>query len=199
MEHVRHFLNLFFLFRIQMCIRDRDEYEAIRLIDFIGMTQEGCAESMKISRPTVTNIYESARHKLADALINEKILLIDCLLYTSACLVLVDQLLRIRRLVLVAADDLERFIAICLCQQQVSFHTVDVFTAARHGVGKGHAVIDIHNRIDGSQMIFLGDPLHQSFDGTSGSFFRLELHVSFPPHFDDFVVRKVFFRQERCV
>ena len=54
-----------------------DEYEAIRLIDFIGMTQEGCAESMKISRPTVTNIYESARHKLADALINEKILLIE--------------------------------------------------------------------------------------------------------------------------
>ena len=60
--------------RVNMTV---DEYEAIRLIDFIGMTQEGCAESMKISRPTVTNIYESARHKLADALINEKILLIE--------------------------------------------------------------------------------------------------------------------------
>ena len=32
---------------------------------------------MKISRPTVTNIYESARRKLADALINEKLLLIE--------------------------------------------------------------------------------------------------------------------------
>ncbi len=54
-----------------------DEYETIRLIDLIGMTQEACAESMSISRPTVTNIYESARHKLADALINEKLLLIE--------------------------------------------------------------------------------------------------------------------------
>ena len=53
-----------------------DEYETIRLIDLGKLTQEDCAERMGISRPTVTNIYESARSKLADALINEKILLI---------------------------------------------------------------------------------------------------------------------------
>lgn len=53
-----------------------DEYETIRLIDYDRMTQEECAERMGISRPTVTNIYESARFKLADALINEKTLLI---------------------------------------------------------------------------------------------------------------------------
>lgn len=54
-----------------------DEYEAIRLIDFLGLTQEECAERMQISRPTVTNICESARFKLADALVNEKLLLIE--------------------------------------------------------------------------------------------------------------------------
>mgnify|MGYP003309780272 CR=1 FL=1 len=53
-----------------------DEYETIRLIDLGKLTQEICAERMGISRPTVTNIYESARSKLADALINEKVLLI---------------------------------------------------------------------------------------------------------------------------
>ena len=53
-----------------------DEYETIRLIDYGKLTQEACAVRMGISRPTVTNIYESARSKLADALINEKVLLI---------------------------------------------------------------------------------------------------------------------------
>lgn len=54
-----------------------DEYETIRLIDYNKLTQEVCAERMGISRPTVTNIYESARFKLADALIGEKMLLIE--------------------------------------------------------------------------------------------------------------------------
>ena len=53
-----------------------DEYETIRLIDLMNRTQEECAVSMGVSRPTITNIYESARRKLADALINEKQLLI---------------------------------------------------------------------------------------------------------------------------
>ncbi len=54
-----------------------DEYETIKLIDLLGMNQEECAIKMDISRPTVTNIYNDARYKLADALINEKILLIE--------------------------------------------------------------------------------------------------------------------------
>lgn len=53
-----------------------DEFETIRLIDFLKLTQEECATRMQVSRPTVTNIYESARFKLADALVNEKQLLI---------------------------------------------------------------------------------------------------------------------------
>ena len=39
-------------------------------------TMPTSAASMQVSRPTVTNIYESARYKLADALIHEKPLLI---------------------------------------------------------------------------------------------------------------------------
>lgn len=54
-----------------------DEYETLRLIDYQGMTQEACAASMGVGRSTVTAIYDAARFKLADALINEKQLLIE--------------------------------------------------------------------------------------------------------------------------
>lgn len=54
-----------------------DEYETLRLIDYTGLTQEECAAKMQVSRPTVTGIYESARFKIADALVNEKLLLIE--------------------------------------------------------------------------------------------------------------------------
>lgn len=53
-----------------------DEYEAIRLIDFEKRTHEQCAAQMDISRTTVTEIYEAARYKIADGLINGKTLLI---------------------------------------------------------------------------------------------------------------------------
>ncbi|MBQ8563145.1 MAG: DUF134 domain-containing protein [Firmicutes bacterium] len=45
-----------------------DEYETIRLMDLLGYTQEEAAASMDVSRTTVQAIYESARHKLAQAL-----------------------------------------------------------------------------------------------------------------------------------
>lgn len=53
-----------------------DEYEAVRLIDLERRTHEQCAAQMGISRTTVTEIYESARHKLADSVVNGKRLLI---------------------------------------------------------------------------------------------------------------------------
>ena len=49
-----------------------DEYEVIRLVDLEEYTHEQCAERMGISRTTVTEIYESARYKLADSVVNGK-------------------------------------------------------------------------------------------------------------------------------
>lgn len=54
-----------------------DEYETIRLIDLDGFTQEQCAAQMDISRTTVQGIYDSARKKLAQSLVNGKLLLIQ--------------------------------------------------------------------------------------------------------------------------
>ncbi len=54
-----------------------DEFEALRLLDDEGLTQEACALKMNIARTTVTAIYDSARKKVADALVNGKRLLIS--------------------------------------------------------------------------------------------------------------------------
>jgi len=53
-----------------------DEYEALRLLDDEGLTQEACAARMSIARTTVTAIYDSARKKVADVLVHGKRLLI---------------------------------------------------------------------------------------------------------------------------
>ena len=47
-----------------------DEYETIRLLDKKGYSQEQCAASMQVARTTVQRIYEIAREKIADALID---------------------------------------------------------------------------------------------------------------------------------
>ena len=47
-----------------------DEYEAIRLIDKQGFSQEECSNYMQVARTTVQSIYNSARKKLADALVD---------------------------------------------------------------------------------------------------------------------------------
>ena len=54
-----------------------DEYETIRLIDLDGFTQEECANQMNISRTTVQGIYDEARKKLAESLVNGKVLWIE--------------------------------------------------------------------------------------------------------------------------
>lgn len=53
-----------------------DEYEVIRLVDLEERTHEQCALQMDISRTTVTEIYESARRKIAECLVNGRKLLI---------------------------------------------------------------------------------------------------------------------------
>ncbi len=54
-----------------------EEAEAIRLKDLQGLEQEECAQKMQISRPTFHRVLESARKKLADALLNGKAIRIE--------------------------------------------------------------------------------------------------------------------------
>ena len=54
-----------------------DEYETIRLIDIEGFTQEEAAGQMNIARTTVQGIYKVARNKLAQSLVNGKVLHIE--------------------------------------------------------------------------------------------------------------------------
>ncbi len=49
-----------------------DEFETIRLIDYEKKTHEQCGLLMNISRTTVTEIYERARTKIADCIVNGK-------------------------------------------------------------------------------------------------------------------------------
>ncbi|NOX90252.1 MAG: DUF134 domain-containing protein [Calditrichaeota bacterium] len=54
-----------------------DEYEAVRLADYLGLEHQEAAERMGISRPTFTRLIERARHKVANALVEGMELIIE--------------------------------------------------------------------------------------------------------------------------
>jgi predicted DNA-binding protein (UPF0251 family)/DNA-directed RNA polymerase subunit RPC12/RpoP len=60
-----------------------EELEAIRLKDLEGLEQSECAEKMEVSRPTFQRILLSAREKIADSLVNGKIIHIEGGNYTQ--------------------------------------------------------------------------------------------------------------------
>ncbi len=56
---------------------DLDEFEAIRLADLEGLYQIKAAEAMGVSRQTFARLVESARRKVADALVHGRALRIE--------------------------------------------------------------------------------------------------------------------------
>ena len=53
-----------------------DEFEVLRLCDLEGKTQAAAGEFMGVSRGTVQRLAMSARTKVVDALLNQKILIL---------------------------------------------------------------------------------------------------------------------------
>ncbi|AGY54448.1 hypothetical protein BRDCF_p1821 [Bacteroidales bacterium CF] len=49
-----------------------EEYEAIRLSDYMNLSQVESASVMGVSRPTYARIYDNARKKIAEAFVNGK-------------------------------------------------------------------------------------------------------------------------------
>ena len=60
------------LHELEGVVLTMDEYEAVRLSDLNGLTQEEAAKKMKVHRSTISRILNSAHRKIADALVNVK-------------------------------------------------------------------------------------------------------------------------------
>ena len=54
----------------------KEEIEALRLVDLLDLSHEEAAKKMKVSRPTITRLVNSARKKVAECIICKKILII---------------------------------------------------------------------------------------------------------------------------
>ena len=67
-------IPLRFLGEVRLSI---EEAEAVRLKDLEDLEQEQCAEKMGISRPTFQRVLATARQKIADALLNGKVIRIE--------------------------------------------------------------------------------------------------------------------------
>lgn len=59
-------------YKLQETTLTLDEFEAIRLTDYLKLSHEDAAKKMNISRPTFTRLIEKARFAMADFLINGK-------------------------------------------------------------------------------------------------------------------------------
>jgi predicted DNA-binding protein (UPF0251 family) len=65
------------LHELEGVVLTMDEYEAVRLSDLKGLTQEEAAEKMMVHRSTISRILNSAHRKIADALVNVKAIRIE--------------------------------------------------------------------------------------------------------------------------
>lgn len=62
---------------LEQVVLSLDEFEAFRLADQLGFSQEEAAGEMEISRPTFTRLIEKARKKIAVFIVEGKMLSID--------------------------------------------------------------------------------------------------------------------------
>ena len=51
-----------------------DQYEAVRLIDYLGQKHKEAANQMQLSRQTIERILKQARKRISDAIVNGKII-----------------------------------------------------------------------------------------------------------------------------
>jgi len=65
------------LSKLQGVYLSLDEFEAIRLADLVGLKQIDASSLMHISRPTFSRIVALARKKVADGLVNIKVIRIE--------------------------------------------------------------------------------------------------------------------------
>ena len=62
---------------LEEVVLNKDEFESLRLKDFLGLDQNDCALRMNISQPTFHRILSSARNKVADSIVNGKAIRIE--------------------------------------------------------------------------------------------------------------------------
>jgi len=56
---------------------DNDEFEAVRLVDMLQLSQQDAAVQMQVSRQTFANILKSSRKKITTALVQGNALLLN--------------------------------------------------------------------------------------------------------------------------
>ena len=56
----------------------RDELEALRLVDYMGLSQEEAAKRMEVSRGTVWRLLDSGRRKVVAMMVEHKELMVRC-------------------------------------------------------------------------------------------------------------------------
>jgi len=57
---------------LEETILELEEFEAIRLIDNLQLSQREAAEKMQVSQPTLSRILSSGRKKIAEAIVEGK-------------------------------------------------------------------------------------------------------------------------------
>jgi uncharacterized protein len=64
-------------FKLEESLLNVEEFEAIKLKDYLGLEQKECAQRMEVSQPTFHRLVLTARKKISDAIVNGKAIKIE--------------------------------------------------------------------------------------------------------------------------